>query len=48
MHSLLLACRRCGSPIEAGARASLAPTTRVLVDAACGACGTRALYEMPR
>lgn len=46
MQSLLLPCRKCGAAIDPGPRASLVTTARVLVDAACGACGKRALYEI--
>jgi hypothetical protein len=46
MQTLLLACRSCGASIDPGPRASLAKTGRVLLDAACGGCGRRALFEL--
>lgn len=46
MNTLVFACRRCGSPIDLGAKAALMPSSqrRVLLDCACSTCGQRALY----
>lgn len=44
--TLVFPCRRCGAPVDAGAKASLLRSNpRVLLDCACGACGHRALYQ---
>jgi len=45
---LILLCKKCNGPIDASARAGLAATGRVLLDAACPNCGKRALYPVPQ
>ena len=43
---LAFPCRRCGAPVDPGAKAALlAQNPRLLMDCACAACGHRALYS---
>jgi hypothetical protein len=39
-------CRRCGEPVDVGAKAALLGAyANVLLDCACASCGHRALYS---